>query len=221
MSEILKIGIPTLLFQLLTGFSITLINLQAGKYGDSVIAGMGTVTRIISMGSLMVFGFIKGFQPIAGYNYGAKNYDRLQEAIKTAVVWSTVFCVLFGLSATLFSAALISSFTKSDIEMSTVGKTALKANGISFMLFGFYTVYSSLFLAMGKAKAGFFLGACRQGFCFIPAILILPLFFGKNGIMYAQPAADALSAVITAFMAVRLHEELHKNEDVLFCGMNE
>ena len=82
MSEILKIGIPTLAFQLLTSLSITMINMQAKPYGDSVIAGMGAVTRMISLGSLMVFGFIKGFQPIAGYNYGAGNYERLHEAIR-------------------------------------------------------------------------------------------------------------------------------------------
>ncbi len=74
LSEILKIGIPTLVFQLLTSLSIALVNLRAGEYGDSVIAGMGIVTRIISMGSLMVFGFMKGFQPIAGYSYGAKEF---------------------------------------------------------------------------------------------------------------------------------------------------
>ena len=73
MSEILKIGVPTMVFQLLTSLSISLINFQAKEYGDSVIAGMGPVTRIISVGSLMVFGFMKGFQPIAGYSYGAKN----------------------------------------------------------------------------------------------------------------------------------------------------
>lgn len=73
MSEILKIGIPTLVFQILTSLSIMLVNQQAKGYGDSVVAGMGVVTRVISMGSLMVFGFLKGFQPIAGYSYGAKN----------------------------------------------------------------------------------------------------------------------------------------------------
>lgn len=73
MSEIFKIGIPTLVFQILTSVSISLINNAAGGYGDSAIAGMGVVTRLISMGSLSVFGFIKGFQPIAGYSYGRRN----------------------------------------------------------------------------------------------------------------------------------------------------
>ena len=102
MSEILKIGIPTLAFQLLTSLSITMINMQAKPYGDSVIAGMGAVTRMISLGSLMVFGFIKGFQPIAGYNYGAGNYERLHEAIRISVVWSTLFCAVFGLTMAVF-----------------------------------------------------------------------------------------------------------------------
>ena len=140
MSEIFKIGIPTLIFQLLTSLSITLINMQAREYGDFVIAGMGAVTRIISMGSLMVFGFIKGFQPIAGYSYGAKKYDRLQEAIKTSILWSTIFCVIFGLVMALFPAVIISQFTKGDAEMIRVGQSALRANGFSFLLFGFYTV---------------------------------------------------------------------------------
>lgn len=207
-SEIFKIGIPTLVFQILTSLSISLVNTQARPYGDSVIAGMGAVTRVVSMGSLMVFGFIKGFQPIAGYSYGAKKFDRLYEAIKTSIIWSTAFCVIYGLVLTIFSKGIISQFTKGDLEMIRVGTQSLRINGISFMLFGFYTVYSSLFLALGKGLAGFILGACRQGICFVPVILILPAFWGINGILYVQPIADLLSAIITIFMALHLHKEL-------------
>ena len=210
MSEIFKIGIPTLVFQILTSVSISLINNAAGDYGDSAIAGMGVVTRLISMGSLSVFGFIKGFQPIAGYSYGAKKFDRLREAIKTSILWSTVFCVIFGVILALFPAAIVSRFTKGDAEMIRIGAASLRANGISIMLFGFYTVYSSLFLALGKGREGFILGACRQGICFIPVILLLPIVWGLNGIMYAQPIADVLSAIITVFMAIPLHKKLNE-----------
>ena len=206
MSEIFKIGIPTLVFQILTSLSISLVNTRAMAYGDSVIAGMGAVTRIVSMGSLMVFGFIKGFQPIAGYSYGAKKFDRLQEAIKTSILWSTVFCAIYGLILAIFSERIISQFTKDDLEMIQAGTQSLSINGISFILFGFYTVYSSLFLALGKGLAGFILGACRQGICFVPVILILPALWGINGILYVQPIADVLSAIITVLMA--LHKEL-------------
>lgn len=210
MSEIFKIGIPTLVFQILTSLSISLINNAAGDYGDSAIAGMGVVTRLISMGSLSVFGFIKGFQPIAGYSYGAKKFDRLREAIKTSILWSTVFCVIFGLVLALFPAAIVSQFTKGDAEMIRIGAASLRANGISIMLFGFYTVYSSLFLALGKGREGFILGACRQGICFIPVILLLPMVWGLNGILYAQPIADVLSTIITVFMAIPLHRKLNE-----------
>lgn len=208
MAEILKIGVPTLTFQLLTSLSIALINRAANGYGDAVIAGMGAVTRVTSMGTLVVFGFLKGFQPIAGFSYGAKKFDRLQEAIKTSTLWSTIFCVIVGLLMAVFSTQIISQFTDGNAEMISVGQRSLIANGFSFMLFGFYTVYSSLFLALGKGTAGFILGACRQGICFVPVILIFPVLWGLNGILYAQPIADVISAVITVFMALHLHKEL-------------
>lgn len=209
LTEIFKIGIPTLIFQLLTSLSISLTNHAAGCYGDSAIAGMGVVTRLISIGSLSVFGFIKGFQPVAGYSWGAKKIDRLLEAVKISILWSTIFCVIFGSILALFPAAIISQFTKSDAEMIRIGAASLRANGISIMLFGFHTVYSSLFLALGKSREGFLLGASRQGICFIPVILLLPAVWGLNGILYAAPIADVLSAVLTAFMAVPLHKMLN------------
>ena len=212
LSEIFKIGIPTLVFQLLTSISISLINNAAGNYSDAAIAGMGVVTRLISMGSLTIFGFIKGFQPIAGYSYGAKKFDRLRSAIKTSILWSTIFCVVVGLLLTLFSPTIVSQFTTGNTEMINIGASSLRINGITFMLFGFYTVYSSLFLALGKGKEGFILGACRQGICFIPVILILPIAWGLNGILYAQPIADVLSALITIFMAIPLHKKLFVEE---------
>lgn len=208
LSEILKIGIPTLIFQLLTSFSIGMMDNAAKEYGNSVLAAMGPLTKIMSMGSLIVFGFLKGFQPIAGFNYGAKKFDRLHEAIKTSILWSTIFCLIFGLIIVIFPQQIMTLFTKGDLEMIRVGAIALRANGLSFILFGFYTVYSFLFLVMGKAKEGCILGACRQGIFFVPVILLLPMFWGLNGVLYAQPIADVLSAVVTALMAVHLHKEL-------------
>lgn len=214
-TEVLKIGVPTLTFQLLTSLSIALINRAANGYGDAVIAGMGAVTRVTSMETLVVFGFLKGFQPIAGFSYGAKKFDRLREAIKTSILWSTIFCVVVGLLMALFSTQVISQFANGNVDMIAVGEKSLMANGFSFFLFGFYTVYSSLFLALGKGTAGFILGACRQGICFVPVILILPVIWGMNGILYAQPIADVISAIITAFMALHLRRELAEAEALI------
>lgn len=210
--EVLKIGIPTLVFQLLTSLSIALINRASSAYGDSIIAGMGTVTRITSMGTLIVFGFLKGFQPIAGFSYGAENFQRLRQSVKISILWSTAFCIIAGLFMIIFSAQIIAQFANGNKEMILFGQKSLAANGFSFFLFGFYTIYSSLFLALGKGTAGFVLGACRQGICFVPVILLLPGIFGLNGILYAQPAADVLSAIVTVFMAFTLHHRLSGEE---------
>lgn len=221
LAEILKIGVPTLTFQLLTSLSIALINRAANGYGDAVIAGMGAVTRVTSMGTLVVFGFLKGFQPIAGFSYGAKKFDRLREAIKTSILWSTTFCVIVGLVMILFSTQIISQFANGNTEMISVGQKALVASGFSFMLFGFYTVYSSLLLALGKGAAGFIIGALRQGICFVPVILVLPVVWNMNGILYAQPIADVISTIITAFMALHLHKELAETEAKLISEKQE
>lgn len=210
--EILKIGVPTLLFQLLTSLSIGMINSAAKEYGPSALAAMGPVTRMMSMGTLVVFGFLKGFQPIAGFSYGARQFDRLREVVRAALLWSTGFCVVFGLSAVLFAQRLMSLFTKGDGEMVRIGAAALRASGLSFVLFGFYTVYSFLFLVMGRAREGCFLGACRQGLCFVPAIVALPAVWGLRGVLWAQPAADVLAAAIAAVMALRLHRALRREE---------
>lgn len=208
--EILKIGIPTLIFQLLTSLSIAMINSRAGSYGDSALAAMGVVTKIMSLGSLMVFGFLKGLQPIAGYSYGARNYGRLRKVIQLSLLWSTLACVLFGLGMALASPQLMAQFTQGDQEMIQIGTAALRANGISFCCFGFYTVYSSLFLALGNARQGFLLGICRQGLCFLPAILLLPAIWQLNGVLCAQPVADVASALIAFVMAVGFHQTLKK-----------
>jgi putative MATE family efflux protein len=212
MAEILKIGIPTLAFQLLTSLSIAMTNDAARLYGNSALAAMGAVTRILSMGSLIVFGFLKGLQPIAGFSYGAKKYERLESAIRISIIWSSLFCVVFAALFITFSVPVISSFTKGDMQMIHVGALTLRVNALSFILFGFYTTYSSLFLAMGKAKEGLFLGACRQGICFIPIILILPQIFGLDGVIYTQLLADIFSALLTAWLAIRLHKQLQQEK---------
>lgn len=219
LGEILKIGVPTLSFQLLTSLSIALTNRAASSYGDPVIAGMGAVTRITSMGTLVVFGFLKGFQPVAGFSYGARNFARLRAAVSTALRWSTLFCLVSGLGTALFSGPILHCFAQGNAEMLAAGQRSLAANGITFVLFGFYTVVSSLLLALGRGGAGFFLGACRQGLCFVPVILLLPRLWGLEGVLYAQPIADLLSAAVTLAVAGQLRRQL-RQEESLFLGVS-
>lgn len=169
---------------------------------------MGVVTRLISMGKFNSIWFYQRFSTDCRLQLWGEKFDRLRTAIKISILWSTIFCVIVGLLFSLFSTTIVSQFTTGNTEMIHIGASSLRVNGITFMLFGYYTVYSSLFLALGKGKEGFILGACRQGICFIPVILIFPFIWGLNGILYAQPIADVLSALITVFMAIPLHRSL-------------
>ncbi|MDD5659592.1 MAG: MATE family efflux transporter, partial [Actinomycetota bacterium] len=112
--QIFKVGIPTLIFQLLTSIAISLTNTAASTYGDSAVAAMGIVTRIMSIGTFVVFGYIKGFQPVAGYNFGAKNYNRVSEAIKVSLKWATWFCGIISIMIIAFPGAIVSLFSKND-----------------------------------------------------------------------------------------------------------
>lgn len=207
-AEIFKVGIPILVFQLLSSTAMGLSNTAASTHGDSAVAAMGVVTRIMALGTYVIFGFMKGYQPVVGYNYGAKNYERVTEATKVSLKWSTIFCVVLALALIIYPERIVSLFSESDTMLIEIGGRALRANGILFIMFGFEQVYMSLFLALGMGKEGGILSISRQGMFFIPAILIMPHLFGIEGVIWAQPVADVLTVILTAVLALVLNKNL-------------
>lgn len=206
-SEILKVGVSMLLLQLLSSLSMSRISAAAGAYGEDAIAAMGIVLRIVTLGVNVVFGYMKGFQPMAGFNYGAKNYSRLNEAIRSCMKWTTVFCIVWTILIFLLAAPILSLFGD-DPKVMEIAVPALKANTMMFFTFGFQFTYSTLYLSMGKALGGGFLNICRQGIMFMPVILILPGVWGLNGVIYAQAIADVLTTLVTIIFAVHIHKKL-------------
>ncbi|MBV7271863.1 MATE family efflux transporter [Clostridiaceae bacterium UIB06] len=207
-AQILKIGIPTLLFQLLSSASMGLTNTASSHYGDSAVAAMGVVTRVLALGSYVIFGYAKGFQPVAGFNFGAKNYKRLGEAISVSLKWSTVFCAVTEIILLIFSRQIIGFFSK-DASVIAIGSDALRANSITFILFGFQYIYTTLFLALGKAFKGTILSIARQGIFFIPVILILPGILGLNGIIFTQPIVDVMTTILTIIFTVKVQRKIN------------
>lgn len=208
-AEILKIGIPVLLFQLLASASMGLINTASKPYGDYAVAAMGAVIRIMTVVTYVVFGFLKGFQPFAGYNYGAKQFGRLKESIRLCMVWSTVFCVIAAIVLILFANPIVSLFG-TDTEMVMLASKALKLNALLFITFGMQMVYASLYLAIGKSLVGSVLSLSRQGIFFFPLIILLPRLLGLTGVISVQPMADFLTTIITVIFAVRITHNLGK-----------
>ncbi|HBE79443.1 MAG TPA: MATE family efflux transporter, partial [Firmicutes bacterium] len=166
-SQILKVGIPLLIYQLLTSASMGLTNKAASNFGDPAVAAMGIVTRVFAIVTYVVFGYSKGFQPLAGFNYGAKKIDRLKEAVSVSLRWTTWFCGISALLIGVFAHLIIALFSNDSVVIH-IGSKALIANSIIFISFGFQTIYISLFLALGKAKEGGLLSIGRQGIFFIP-----------------------------------------------------
>ena len=210
--EVFKVGIPVLVFQFLASAAMSLTNTAASAYGDSAVAAVGVVARIITLGTYVVYGYMKGFQPVAGYNYGARQYQRMNEATKLSLIWATIFCTVMGLLMIIIPKPIISLFSENDAMLIDIGARQLRASGFVFPLFGFEIVYMELFLSMGRGIEGGLLSISRQGIFFIPAILVFPYFFGINGIIWAQPFADMLTIILTAIFAFTVHKKLTKEE---------
>ena len=206
-AEVLKIGIPVLLFQLLASTAMGSINTAAKPYGDFAVAAMGAVTRIMTVVTYVVFGFLKGFQPFAGYNYGGKKYERLKKSIRLCMIWSTVFCIVAAIVLFIFADPIVSLFG-TDIEMAGIAAKALRLNAVLFITFGFQMVYASLYLAIGKSLVGSVLSLSRQGIFFFPLVLVLPHVMGLTGVVWVQPMADLLTTILTIVFAVRINHTL-------------
>ena len=206
-AEVLKIGIPVLVFQILASAAMGSINTAAKPYGDYAVAAMGAVTRIMTVVIYIVFGFLKGFQPFAGYNYGAKKFDRLKKSIKLCMVWTTVFCIIAAIVLIIFANPIVSLFG-TDMEMVGLAEKALRLNAVLFVTFGFQMVYASLYLAIGKSLIGSILSLSRQGIFFFPLIFVLPYLFDLTGVVWVQPTADLLATVLTVIFAVKINRAL-------------
>lgn len=210
--QIIKVGISMLLLQALTGFSMSLISKNASAFGDVPVSAMGIVLRVVTLGTNVIFGFMKGYQPFVGYNYGAKNYDRVQNITRKAIKVSTIYCILWMAIVILFSKNIMGIMIN-DPEVIRIGTKALKINTAMFFTFGFQFTYATLYLSMGKALAGGILNIGRQGLFLIPVVIILTRLLALDGVIYAQPAADIISTLITIPLAIKVTNELNgKNE---------
>ena len=206
--NILKLGIPVFIIQLLSGIAMGLTNSAASQYGDSAVAAVGIVTRIIALASYVIFGYVKGFQPIVGFNYGAGSFQRVTEAINTSLRWIIYYGICIAAIFLFLPHFIMSFFTTSDSSLLTLGISILRANSIPFILFGVVMLYSTLFLALGKASQGGLLNIARQGLFFIPIIFILPKIFGLNGIIFSQPLADILTFAVALSFALQFRKQL-------------
>uniref|UniRef100_A0A7C9JDI6 Multidrug export protein MepA n=1 Tax=Muribaculaceae bacterium Z82 TaxID=2304548 RepID=A0A7C9JDI6_9BACT len=213
-AQVLKIGVPNLTYQLLVSVALWLTNVFAASYGDAAVAALGIEARIMNLASMVAFGFVKGYQPFAGFNYGARQFGRVREATKTACVWETAFACVAAVLLIAFAEPLLSAFSQGNASIVAIGAIALFWNALSFSTFGVQAVYSAFFLALGKAKQGALIAVGRQGIFFIPALLIGSAAFGLPGIIAAQPIGDLLSFLLVLVLVAQSKGSLSESKTI-------
>ena len=209
---ILMTGLPSFGRQGLNSIGGMLLNIAARSYGDAAVAGMSIVSRIFMFIISVAIGTGQGFQPVAGFNYGARKYRRVEKACVFTMCAS--FCFLSVIiAACWFNAEALIKLFRDDPEVTAIALPAFRYQCFACFLQPVIVAGNMLFQSIGKAGRATFLACCRQGVFFIPLILTLPRMFGLLGIEICQPIADVLTFVVTVpFLFPFLHHLVKMEE---------
>ena len=210
----LAIGMGPFLMNLASCIVVLFINQQLLKYGgDLAIGAYGIVNSISFMFVMTVMGFNQGMQPIAGYNYGARQYSRVKEVYTLTAFWATLVTLLGFIISEFLSGPVVSIFTH-DPELKKLAITGIRATNVAFPIVGFQMVTTNLFQCLGMVHKSIFLSLSRQLLFLVPCIYILPGILGSEmGVWYSFPISDSLAAILTAILAAGLVRKLRNLKD--------
>lgn len=213
--NIVKGGAPSLFRQGLGSFATVCLNLMAGPYGDAAIAAMSIVTRISQFAASVVIGFGQGFQPVCGFNYGAKLFKRVQEGFWFCVKFCTSVLLVAAVCGWIFSPNLIGIFLKTDPLVIEYGSQALRLQALTFPLVGWITIANMMLQTIGKTVKASLLAMSRQFLFFVPVILTLPGFLGILGVQLSQPIADFCSFLLAVPLSISVLLEMSHEQEQL------
>ena len=194
--EITAGGFPSLGRQGLASLALAYMNQLAGVYGDVAIAALSVVNRVIMFSTSMVLGFGQGFQPVCGFNYGAREFMRVKRAFWFSVMITSAYCFVLSLMGYFFAENIIAIFRPNDSELISLGSRALRYEYMIYTSVGFVTISNMYLQSIRKTIRASILAASRQGFMLFLSLHIGMKFFGLTGIITAQPLADALTFMI-------------------------
>ncbi len=204
----LSIGLAPFSMNFVSCFIVILINLQFRKYGgDLAIGAYGIVNRVSFVIVMVVMGLNQGMQPIAGYNYGAKQYDRVLKVLKLTMMYATVVTTIGFLMSLLIPDIVVSAFTR-DKELISLASRGLRIALMVFPIVGFQMVVSNFFQSLGLAKRAIFLSLSRQLLFLLPGLVILPPLMGVSGVWYSFPISDIIATVVSATMLINFSKKI-------------
>lgn len=210
--QIVNNGLASFCRQGLASVSNIALNLAAGVYGDPAIAAMSIVGKVMWVMFSVIIGFGQGYQPVLGFNYGAKRFDRAREAFFFMLKSCTCIGCIFAVGGFAAAPFLIRHMIGYDKQAVEIGIFALRAQVILFPLIPVGVTCNMSYQSIGKSWTATFLSALRQGFFFLPAIFILPALLGIRGIQFSQPAADLGTFLLGVPFAFQFYRFLNEKE---------
>ena len=209
--QVFSIGVSSFMRNVAGSFVFIILNRSLGYYGNDLsIAAYGIVQRFLRFLVLPTIGIAQGLQPIAGFNFGAKQYKKVKQVSKLAILWASYLTFLAFLVAELLPRQMMMVFTDSP-ELIDVGANAMRLIMIMMPIVGFQIMATSLFQALGKATPALITSMSREIIFLIPAILILPRLLGLNGIWLSIPLSDLLSVLMTLGFFLNIKKELNES----------
>ena len=201
--EISSLGSVTLVRQAMVSITVLLVNnILFSIGGEASITVYAIISRMLMFATFPIFGITQGFLPIAGFNYGAKNWPRVRKIINTSILYSSILATLIFILIFIFSDFIPVIFSK-DLEVSKQTPAALRYVFLALPIIGIQLIGAAYFQAIGKALPALLLTLSRQGLFFIPLLFILPSYFGVIGVWIAFPLADLFSTIITVYFLNR------------------
>jgi putative MATE family efflux protein len=198
----MSIGMAPFLMNVAGCVIVIIINQSLIKHGgDLAVGAFGIINRIAALFVMVVFGLNQGMQPIAGYNFGAKQFERVNKVLKLTILLATGVMTVGFLISELFPHAVASVFTK-DQDLINIAASGLRIVMTFFPIVGFQMVASTFFQSIGMPGKAIFMSLTRQVLFLLPCLLILPSFFGIKGVWYSMPTADLLASIIAAYLLI-------------------
>ena len=212
-TEVVSVGSSSMFRSGLAVVAGILLNTLAGNISDSVLAGIGVCTKIMMFPFGIILGFGNGFQPVAGFNWGAKRYDRVKESYRFSSKVAFWGGLVMAAVCILFADQLIVLFAGTDEEMRKIGAFAIITQAIALPIHAWVAIVNMYCVGLGNAKGALALSTARQGSCFLPILYPMAWIFGAYGVGAVQAVADALTLVLAIPILRGINKKLHAAMD--------
>jgi len=207
-SKVVSVGSSSLFRNGLAVVAGILLNELAGNISDSVLAGIGVCTKVMMFPFSIILGFGNGFQPVAGFNWGARRYDRVSQSYRFSSAVSLAGGCVMGVLIGIFADAIIVLFAGTDPEMREIGKLCIWLQCLALPIHAWVAMVNMLCVGLGNARGAMLLATARQGSCFLPILYPLAWLFGAYGLASAQAAADVLSLALAIPISIAMTKKI-------------